>query len=193
MGKHDRTEARPNPEPEQKKPSISFKLGPLEISGPLGLTGSGLVGIIIGIGLTLYVLPQFQQFSFLIDPVIGRAVSATMSALPTASPVPPAPILRLSDTSTNQLILPERGEYKLNPGQRVKIEIKPNGGNKTYRWTAFPERVFEPIHPTVSQAVFIVPETQDQLTVVTVCELDEGLNCRGGDITILIRATVSRR
>lgn len=191
---------------------IKFFTGPKFIAG--------LVGFIIGSALTLLAVFQLQQPSLLIRPVISSAVSATIAAQPTATTVPtptpmptptpvptptpmptatpmptptPSLVLKLLDASTSMPLLPERGEYKLNPGQRIMIKVEP-AHDKMYRWDATPNEKFEPRMPTGPWVTFLVPEKHDQLTVVTVCELNEDLSCPAGrERTILIRAIASEK
>ncbi len=83
-----------------KKPSpspIKIKLGPLEIEGPLGSVLLFLIGLVFGLGAILawIIVSQYQQPSFIIDPIVSHAIAATV----TAQPYAPTPTFTLALTS----------------------------------------------------------------------------------------------
>lgn len=166
-------------------------VGPLSIKGQLPFVACVVIGLLVGGGLVLFMVVQYRQPSILIDPLISHAVSATMTAEPTATQMPtamPSASLMMFNTNGSQ-ILPERGEYRLRPGQNVDIQVTPFREGKKYKWTSTGPGKFEPEIPTGFHVTFAVPESLDQQTVILVCELDEHLNPVGSDMSIIIRAT----
>ena len=206
MGKHDTNEEQPTPGKEHEKKPFRFKLGPIEVEGPLGLGGSLLVGLIAGVGLTLYAVIQLQQPSFLIGPVVSSAVSATMTAQPTATPTPtatpmptatptptatPPPVVRVIDVSTGKPIYPERGKYFLNPSQRIRVRLEPAEGKECRWWLSKGFGQFEERSPTGPEVTFIAPQEPDKHGIVHVCEpeLYAHYECRVGSLRDILIGT----
>lgn len=200
MSRHNRSDKQPSLQGEkgQEKPArIKLSLVPptFEIEGRLGFVTTSIIGFLCGSAIILAAVYYYGQPAIVVNPAISSAVSATITALPTVTPVPTPTrslMFKLFDASTGMPLIPERDEYRLNPGQRVTIKVEPAREGRMYRWTATPKDKFEPSMPTEPLVTFIVPEKHDQLTVVTVCELSEDLSCPGGgERTVLIRATAS--
>ena len=78
----------PSHEPGEKGKPVKFKLGPLEVEGPLGIVTSLLSGLLVGAIVIIYVVVQLRQPAFLVSYMIDDVVSGTLTAQPTKTPMP---------------------------------------------------------------------------------------------------------
>jgi len=86
-----------------KRNGLKFKLGPLEVEGPIGIVGAILGGLIVGAGVILYLVLILKQPSQLLSAVIGEAVGGTLTAQPTWTPLPtmtPQPVTTVEVVKT---------------------------------------------------------------------------------------------
>lgn len=91
-----------------KKEGLKFKLGPLEVEGPIGMVGAVLGGLIVGAVVILYLVLVAKQPSSLISAVVGDAVKGTLTAQPTWTPLPtltPQPVTTVEVIKTVTVIV----------------------------------------------------------------------------------------
>jgi hypothetical protein len=77
----------PHEEPTEKP--VKFKLGPLEIEGPLSIASGLIGGLILGGVVIFYVAVLRGQPAFIMDPILKEKYSAFVAAQPTSTPQPP--------------------------------------------------------------------------------------------------------
>ncbi len=111
---------------------IEVVLGPLKVKGPIGLVGALLLGLIVGIALTLFDIADWQQPSILIDPVISAAITKTIA---TSTPLPRVGV-RYALTGAE--IYPSIGAYSLKRRDTIIISIEGAEGRK-FDWELQPD------------------------------------------------------
>ncbi len=160
----------PQEKTEENKPlTIQIELFGQKVTvvGPLGLMGSFLGGLIVGVVFVLVTVTQWQQPSVLIDPVISAAAAKTVAAEPTPTL---QPNVRVRDAITDQEKYRQLGRYLLNPGESVKIKIEP-AVNKKFNWAIEPPDFGKLQGNTQGPEVtFTAPEENNAHGAIFVCE-----------------------
>lgn len=145
-----------------------------------------LTGLIVGsFAIALFV--AVVQPSFLIGRGIDAAVTAIVAAQPTGTPTrtptrtpTPLPAVRVVDLSTGSIILPPVPVYVVDAGQSVNIMVETaDRENKLFRWEVLTPNagLIETNPPIGPEITYIAPTVAEEISLVSVCEADENLNC----------------
>lgn len=112
MDKTEQEKDQPTQPPADKQVSkrngLKFKLGPLEVEGPIRMVGAVLGGFSMGAVVILYLIAVAKQPSSLISAVIGDVVNATLTAQPTWTPLPtltPQPVTTVEVIKTVTVVV----------------------------------------------------------------------------------------
>src|SRR3712207_6751260 len=120
--------ARPDPDDlDWNEHSVFIELGPLKLRGTVGIIGALLLGLVIGLGALSYAVFERRQPAPLVE-WLAREEAIKRSWI-IRSPVS----VSVNDAETGTLLAPQNKTYIVKPGQRLRVESKPEPG--PFDWT----------------------------------------------------------